>query len=210
MSRLQVTNLAMRFGSRWLFRDLSFELGQGQIMAVTGANGSGKSTLVRILAGVLTPTRGNVSLQSNGAEVHHDDRARSVALVAPYLQLYDGLTLEENLRFVSRVRASAYRGSAVGDLMTRVSLGDRGHDLVGTFSSGMKQRARFAVALAAGSDLLLLDEPSSNLDAVGVDMVRGIIKSEVASGTAVILATNSPQEVEWCESSLRIEDFLRR
>lgn len=210
MSGLEVTNLAMRFGSRWLFRDLSFDLGPGRIMAVTGANGSGKSTLVRILAGVLTPTRGTVSLRANGVAVHDDERARFVALVAPYLQLYDGLTLEENLRFVSRVRASAQSGVGIADLMERVALGDRGGDLVGTFSSGMKQRARFAVALAAGADLLLLDEPSSNLDAVGVDLVREIIASETASGTAIVLATNSSQEAGWCDSSLRIEDFLRR
>lgn len=177
-------------------------------MAITGANGSGKSTLVRIIAGVLTPTRGQVGFWSNGDEVHKDDRALWVALVAPYLQLYDGLTFEENLRFVSKVRTNRSKAS-VQELMERVELADRAGDLIGTFSSGMKQRARFAVALAAGSELLLLDEPSSNLDAIGVEMVKHIIDAEAASGTAVVLATNSREETGWCERSLRIEDFKR-
>jgi len=208
MSKLEVTSLAMRFGPRWLFRDLSFELGPGEIMAVTGSNGSGKSTLVRILAGVLTPTRGKVAFWLNGSEVHKDDRARRVALVAPYLHLYDGLTLEENLRFVTKVRADRSR-APIQQLMERVTLADRAGDLVGTFSSGMKQRARFAVALAAESELLLLDEPSSNLDAAGVELVKQIIDSEVGAGRSVVLATNSREEREWCERSLAIGDFLR-
>jgi heme exporter protein A len=94
--------------------------------------------------------------------------------------------------------------------MERVTLADRAGDLVGTFSSGMKQRARFAVALAAESELLLLDEPSSNLDAAGVELVKQIIDSEVGAGRSVVLATNSQEEREWCERSLRIEDYLRR
>ncbi len=209
MSALEATDLAMRFGSRWLFRDLSFRLESGEIMSVTGPNGSGKSTLVRILAGVLSPTKGAVKQTVNGNLVPDDRRSQSVGLVAPYLQLYDGLTLEENLRFVLKVRAAAHGPLELQHLMQRVALADRAGDLVGTFSSGMKQRARFATALATGSDLLLLDEPSSNLDEVGVDMVKDIIDGAVSDGKAVVLATNSAQETSWCGKNLAIGDFFR-
>lgn len=191
-----------------MFRDLSFRLEAGEIMAVTGPNGSGKSTLVRILAGVLSPTKGVVKQIARGREVPEDRRSQAVGLVAPYLQLYDGLTLEENLRFVLKVRLASHGRAEVQDLMRRVALGDRAADLVGTFSSGMKQRARFATALATGSDLLLLDEPSSNLDEVGVEMVKGIIDDAVNDGKAIILATNSAEEKSWCGKNLAIEDFF--
>lgn len=197
----------MRFGPRWLFGGLSFEAGDGDTLAVTGPNGSGKTTLLRILAGVLTPTQGEVTFRSNGHLVSTDDRALSVAFVAPYLQLYDGLTLEENLDFVVRVRPTARSKRGVSELVDRVGLSDRKNDLVRTFSSGMKQRARFAAALAGECDLLLLDEPSSNLDDAGVDMVKALIAAETAAGTCVVIATNSRQEEEWCERSLRIDSF---
>jgi heme exporter protein A len=209
MPILEVENLAMRFGRRWLFRDLSLTLDRGELMAVTGSNGSGKSTLIRILAGVLTPTRGTVSLRTNGEDIHKDARSQAVGLVAPYLQLYDGLTFAENLTFVRKVRGADHSSGRILDLMERVTLADRADDLVGTFSSGMKQRARFAMALASESDLYLLDEPSSNLDVDGITMIKGIIDDLVATGAAIVLATNSQQETAWCQRSIRIEDFLQ-
>jgi heme exporter protein A len=208
MTRLEVANLSKRFGRRWLFRKLSFGLDGGTSLAITGSNGSGKSTLMRLVAGVLTPTAGRVDLLVDGSPVAEEHRSRYMGFVAPYLQLYDGLTLRENLRFVQRVRGLEHDESATEEAIQRVGLEGRGDDFVSTFSSGMKQRARFAVSEVVDARVLLLDEPTSNLDESGIAIVKRIVDENVSRNRAVIIATNSSEESSWCESALNVETFL--
>ena len=130
--------------------------------------------------------------------------------VAPYLQLYDGLTLRENLRFVQRVRGRTHDDSRIEEIIETVGLTGRGDDPVATYSSGMKQRSRFAVSLVVDPEVLLLDEPLSNLDEKGVTIVRDIFEQTITAGKSVVVATNSRDEAAWCKSSLSVEDFLQR
>jgi heme exporter protein A len=206
---LKVSDISKRFGRRWLFRDLSFELGSGRSLAITGSNGSGKTTLMRLIAGVLTPTRGSVELSVNGEQVDEDSRIFHLGFVAPYLQMYDGLTLRENLRFVQQVRSLPEDPEKIDRAIQQVGLEGRGDDFVATFSSGMKQRARFAILLVVDPRLLLLDEPTSNLDEAGVQIVEKIVRGATEAGKSVIIATNSHLEQSWCESSLNVGDFAK-
>ena len=204
---LDVSGIAKQFGRRSLFRDLSFSLEAGASLAVTGANGTGKSTLLRILAGVLTPTRGNVTLRRNGAVVDSDDHPLHVGLVAPYLNVYDGFSPRENLQFIARARRLDRAADRITRTLGAVELAGRADDAVSTFSSGMKQRVKFAAALLAEPPLLLLDEPNVNLDAAGLHMVRRVIDRQIAAGGLVVVATNVSQEASRHCRTLRIEDF---
>ncbi len=185
-------------------------LSAGQSIAITGMNGSGKSTLLRIIAGVMTPTSGSVELMANDCVVDEELRPLHIGFVAPYLQLYEGLSLRENLRFVQHVRGRGGSGSddVISNVVSRVKLDDRADEPVATFSSGMKQRGRLAIALMADAQLLLLDEPSTNLDADGVAIVLDVVKQQIAKGGAVVVATNSDAERDWCTRSICIEDYL--
>ena len=165
---------------------------------------------MRLVAGVLTPTSGKVELTLNGAAVPDERRSLYMGYVAPYLQLYDGLTLRENLRFVQRVRGRAHDGSRIDEVIERVGLDGRGDDLLSTYSSGMAQRARFSVSLVVDPEILLLDEPLSNLDEAGVAIVRDIFAQQLESGKSVIVATNSRREAAWCASSLNVEAFAKK
>lgn len=205
MPRLVADRLGKRFGRRVLFRNLSFELAGGASLAVTGANGSGKSTLVRILAGVLRPTRGTVSLVGSDGPVPDDERPLRTGLVAPYLNVYDGFTARENLRFLARARRLPEADGRIREVLDAVELGDRGDDLVGTYSSGMKQRARFAAALLADPVVLILDEPTSNLDDAGRAMVDRVMAAHLARGGLLVVATNVAEEAARCDARLRIE-----
>lgn len=207
MPRLEADHLGHRFGRLVLFRELSFELGGGRTLAVTGANGSGKSTLLRILAGVLTPTRGTVRLTVDGQAVSREDRPLRTGLVAPYVNVYDGLTAQENLEFLIQARGLDLADARIGDGLGRVGLADRADDLVGTFSSGMKQRMKYAVALLTEPPLLLLDEPSVNLDAAGLDMVERVMEGQIEQGQLLVVATNIAREAERCDEQLCVEDF---
>jgi heme exporter protein A len=130
-----------------------------------------------------------------------------VGMVAPYLNLYDAFTPRENLRFVARARGLPDYRERIDHVLEDVFLLPRADDPVGTFSSGMKQRMRFAFAFFANPAVLLLDEPTANLDIPGIRMVRGMISSARDEGSVVIIATNDAAEASACDEVICVEDF---
>lgn len=204
---LHSVELGKRFGHRRLFNGLNFRLGAGETMAVTGANGSGKSTLLRILAGVLTPSAGRAELHVKGEPLDAEQHPLHVGFVAPYLNVYDGFTPRENLRFLARTRGLAHAEVRVEETLDYVTLLDRADDPVNTFSSGMKQRVKFAAAVLAEPPLLLLDEPSVNLDAAGLEMVGRVVTDQRRRQGLLVVATNIAKEAEGYDQEIRIETF---
>ncbi len=202
--RLEAEGLGHRFGRRVLFRGLGFALGPGEAVAVTGPNGAGKSTLLQIVAGVRTPTAGAVRLWLGGAEVAGEERPRRVGFVAPYLQLYDAFSARENLAFLASARRLPDAEARIAAVLEAVGLGGRGSDAVGTYSSGMKQRARFAAALLAAPPVLLLDEPTSNLDSAGRAFVEATAEAHCAAGGVLVLATNVEHEAALCDRVIEV------
>lgn len=207
MPTLSAQDLGHRFGRLVLFRRLSFTLAGGQSLAITGANGSGKSTLLRILAGLLTPTAGAVALDEEGHPVPRDARPLRTGLVAPYVNVYDGLTARENLQFLAEARQLPDAEARIAAVLELVGLAGRAGDAVGTYSSGMKQRVKYAAALLAAPPLLLLDEPSVNLDAAGLDMVERVMAHQQATGRLLVVATNVADEAARCDRAISVEDF---
>lgn len=189
----------MRYGRHRLFEALSFHVVPGAPLAVVGGNGSGKSTLLRILAGVLTPLAGTVTLDVADAAVAARDRPRRVGFVAPALELYTPLTARENLAFLARARRL---GEVDLDAaLAAVGLGGRGEEPVATYSTGMRQRLRLAAATLHAPPVLLLDEPGATLDAGG----RAVVASLVAdTSRIVVLATNDPAEAALCARTLTL------
>lgn len=206
MASLAADAVGHRYGSLLLFRRLSFEMGGGDSLAVTGANGAGKSTLLRILAGVLAPKAGRVRLTVDGEAVAPEAHPRRVGLVAPALGLYEPLSARENLAFLARARRLPGAENRIDTALTRVGLAGRADDPVGTFSSGMRQRVKYAAALLADPPLLLLDEPAANLDAAGREMVDAVVADQRARGGIVVVATNRADEAARHDRTLRIED----
>ncbi|MDA0377912.1 MAG: ABC transporter ATP-binding protein [Bacteroidetes bacterium] len=206
-TRLEIRQLGHRFGQRVLFRRVDHVFDGGVTTAITGSNGSGKSTLVRILAGLTRPTKGDVLLQVDGAEVDMERRPLLCGMVAPYLNVYDGFSPRENLEFLASARGLHHRAERVESALERVQLTDRADDPVGTFSSGMIQRVRLACAILADPPVLLLDEPTATLDARGVGIVRAIVEEASGRGCVVIVATNEPDEAAACDLQLDVESF---
>ncbi len=193
MFHLRVEKLAKRFGSRKVFSDIAFDLATGESLAVVGRNGSGKTTLVMTLLGGYRPSNGAITYEENEVKLDEDAVRRRTSLVAPYINLYDTLTAEENLVFFSSVHGSHTTGKEINSLLVRVGLEGRGADLVGSYSSGMKQRLKYAVALLKCPAYLFLDEPTANLDDVGKQMVFDLI-NEYRQKAIVVIATNEKEE----------------
>lgn len=203
MYTLTAENVGKRFGARKVFADISLELQTGQSLALTGRNGAGKSTLIMLLLGIHATTQGLITYACEGQPLEDREFRDRVALVSPYLSLYDQLTAEENLTFLSTLAGLNLTGKAVDDLLAQVGLEGRGSDLVGTFSSGMKQRLKYAAAIMKNPDYLFLDEPTSNLDADGKQIVTEIIDSR-RGGSIIIIATNEEQEYALTDGILQL------
>lgn len=203
MVTVELRGLSKAFDSRVLFRDVDLKLHSGQCLVVTGRNGSGKTTLLRIIAGLARPSRGQVVVTDEAGAMDASRLKRHLGLVAPDLVLYDELTALENLSFFARIRGIPPDRDRAQALLEYVGLQGRGGELVGTFSSGMKQRLKYAYALQHSPSVLLLDEPTSNLDEDGVEMARRVILSQKQRGV-LVLATNNFEETVYGDQVLRL------
>lgn len=193
------------YNRRPIFSGVSFRLGTGDSLAISGRNGSGKSTLLKIVASLLSPTAGTVTLAAGGKEVPPRFAFRRIGMVAPYLQVYEEFTALENLVVIDRIRGSSRTAGEYERLLAAVSLERRKHDQVRTFSSGMKQRLKYALARMGDPPVLLLDEPRTNLDAEGIGMMTALVADRLREGI-VVIATNEREDLDLCSASIALGD----
>jgi heme exporter protein A len=196
--RISFSNLAKRYDTRVVFKGVSGEAHPGEVLVVTGPNGSGKSTLVRILCGLVRPTRGEVrwSDAATGALERHQWR-HHLGVVAPAMAVYEELSAMENLEFYARVRGLGRSSARCRACLEQVGLDPDRRTPVAGFSTGMTQRLKIAQAMLHDPPVLMLDEPGSNLDPAGHDWLESFARSAAAAGRTVILATNDRSEMGW-------------
>lgn len=192
--KIVVENIEKKFRYHSVLKDVSFELQSPDSLVITGSNGSGKTTLVKILCGLLSPTNGKVRLIKNGKEIPTAEQKFHFGLVGPYLQLYKDLTAWENLLFFAKVRGTQPDINRLKNLIESVGLKGREHEELKNYSSGMLQRVKYLTAIYHNPEILVLDEPTSNLDEAGKNFVRQTIAAQSEKGM-VIIATNEPEEV---------------
>lgn len=203
---LQVTSLQKSFGRRLVFSGINFRLDSACIFGISGPNGAGKSTLIKILAGINSPSKGEVIHKEDGRIIPQDKLHNFIGFVSPYLVLYDEFTALENLHYFSSIRNLAFDNGKVNYLLTKFLLQKRKDDLVKTFSSGMKQRLKFIFALMHTPNFIFLDEPTSNLDDEGKQTVYELIKSE-AEKSIVIIASNEKNDLNYCSQILELNNY---
>jgi heme exporter protein A len=203
---IESVNLNKTFGRRLIFKDLNFRIAENGITGISGPNGSGKSTLVKILAGVNSPTSGKVIHSVDNKEIHPDKLHNHIGFVSPYLILYEEFSAWENLNHFAKIRDVKFNNEKIEYLLNQFLLFDRRNDYVKTYSSGMKQRLKFIFALMHSPQLIILDEPTSNLDAEGKDSVYKITEEESKSGI-VIIASNEKSDLALCSKEIKLEEF---
>jgi heme exporter protein A len=184
------------FGEKRIFQYISFELNDGESLAVVGPNGSGKTTLIRVLCGLIRPSEGILYYSDNDKKIAWPELYHQIGLVGPYLELYEELTARENLSFFAKIRNLQHCDKWIDELMSRFLLRGRENDLLKEYSSGMLQRLKYVFALMGKPKILFLDEPTSNLDQQGIDIVYDIMLQQKRDGLLVI-ATNDPMDLKY-------------
>ena len=200
--KLRALNLTKKFDRKIIFENVSFELSEGSSLAITGKNGSGKSTLIKIIANVIEKSGGEINFFSNGTEVKREHFYKYIGFVSPYLNLYDEFTGYENLKIISNIRGT--KGDNIDGVLKKVGLYDRRHDLLKIYSSGMKQRLKIAFSILHNPEILLFDEPTSNLDSEGINVVDEIT-NDYKNGRILVIATNDEREKSLCESEVNLD-----
>jgi heme exporter protein A len=202
---LAAESINKTFGRRLIFKDISFKLNSSTIFGISGPNGSGKSTLVKIIANIISPSSGKLIHNFNGIEIKPENLHNHIGLVSPYLVLYDEFTAYENLNYFSEIRGIPFNKGRVDDLLNKFLLFNRKEDLVKTYSSGMKQRLKFIFALMHSPQLIILDEPTSNLDDEGKEVVYELVKEE-GSNNIVIIASNEKTDLSLCNETIDLKN----
>jgi ABC-2 type transport system ATP-binding protein len=192
---LQCRDLHLRYGRVVALDGLSLDVAPGLMTGFVGPNGAGKTSTMRIVLGVLGPDSGTVTWK--GAPVDADARRRFGYMpeergLYPKMKVADQLTYLARLHGLDTVQAQR----ATDDLLDRLGIGDRAGDTVESLSLGNQQRVQLAAALVHGPDLLVLDEPFSGLDPIGVDVLAGVLQEEVARGVPVLFSSHQLELVE--------------
>lgn len=198
MNDLTLVHITKQFREHVVLNDISMVLSAGKVYGLVGRNGSGKTMLLRILAGLIRPSEGQIRL--NGQKIVHKKNRRSlprIGLILEHAGLYPHLTGRENLRTLAKIRRLADE-TAITDSICRVGLDPDDKRVYREYSLGMKQRLLVAQAIMEKPDILLLDEPTSALDENGRELIRKIILEEAERGALVIVASHSDEEISQC------------
>ena len=204
---MQITlqNIGRRFNREWIFRDVNYTFKSGAAYAILGPNGSGKSTLLQVLNGSLVPSTGTLSYELKGQSVEVEKAYQHLSLAAPYLELIEDFTLTEMIDFHFQFKAfrDGLNTQSIIDLLGLRASKDK---MIKYFSSGMKQRTKLALAFCADTPMLMLDEPTSNLDVQGVDWYLSLVE-KFSKGRLTIICSNQPAEYGFCGELINITDY---
>jgi ABC-type multidrug transport system ATPase subunit len=203
--KITLEQIGRRFNREWIFRNVNYVFESGKSYAILGANGSGKSTLLQVISSSLTSSEGKVSYFNSNEAIDIEDIFHELSLAAPYLDLIEEFSLSEHIDF--HFQFKKYRdGYNKRSLISLLDLQHSEHKALKNFSSGMKQRVKLALAFCSDTKVLLLDEPTSNLDLQGVEWYLSLIK-QFSTDRLVIVCSNQPHEYAFCDEQISVEDY---
>lgn len=201
---ITLSHTGKRFNRDWIFRNLNVEFHQGKTYAITGANGSGKSTLLQVIAGATMQTEGKIQyFNKTNKSVADDLIYQHISIAAPYLELIEEMTANEFLDFHSTFKPL---NQSIPEILSIVGLEKAANKQMRYYSSGMKQRLKLAQAFFSQSSVLMLDEPTTNLDAEGIALYLRLIQ-EHSKNRLVIVCSNDKTEYDFCEEIISIEQY---
>ena len=200
---IKLTNTGKRFNREWIFRHFEYEFLSGKKYAIIGSNGSGKSTLLQVISGAISHNEGKIEMIFNGSPILEENCFQYLSIAAPYLELIEEMTATEFLNFHASLKPLTHSTESI---LSFINLEKAAQKQIRYYSSGMKQRLKLAQAFFCSTPLLLLDEPTTNLDAEGIALYQQII-AEHSHQKLVIISSNDPQEYSFCDEVIAIANY---
>lgn len=206
--QVKLQNIGKNFQNHAVFKGVSLQLPDNYRGVILGGNGSGKSTLLKVISGALTPSTGSVIFNENGRNIPQEKHSQKVAFCGPYTDLIEDFTLTEILEFHQKFRPFL-AGISQSEILDWLQLRRFENKSIKTYSSGMKQRVRLALAIFSDVPLLLLDEPTSNLDPDGKLWYRKLIETHLGKRSAIVASNYFAEEYFFAENEIALRDFQK-
>lgn len=205
MISLSVSNLTKKYNRKTVLDNIQFDHSSG-VLGISGSNGSGKSTLMKCLAGLLRPNSGKFIWKMNGDLLSQTEFKNYIGFAAPYISLYEELTVIENLRFLSEVSQKNLDEAELQELLSKTETNLLKEKLYKSLSTGQQQRVKLASSLIRNPKILFWDEPGSNLDSDGHELVKTLLAEQKEKGALIFLASNDPDEIALCDKKIVLSD----
>ena len=203
--KLVLDNIGRHFNREWIFKHINYTFIDGESYAILGANGSGKSTLVQLIAASLSPSEGRLNYYLNDTIIDPEKIFEQISLTAPYLELIEEFTLDEIIQFHFQFKRYL-PGLNAETVIALLNFKNVTHKSLKYFLSGMKQRVKLALALCADTPILLLDEPTANLDQQGIDWYLQLI-TQLSSHRLTIVCSNQEHEYQCCKHQIALSAY---
>ena len=197
--KIIATGIHKKFRQEWVFKALNYTFESGKSYAIVGQNGAGKSTLLKTLAQYSLPNKGTVEFEGVSENVN-----KQISFAAPYSELIEEFTLPELLSFLIEIDFLDARWD-FNSFTSFINLRPSETKYIKNFSSGMRQKVKLGVALAADRPILCLDEPTSNLDEAAKNWFYKALESQ--RHKLILIASNEKAEIDLCTDSLAIADY---
>lgn len=203
---ISLNNIGKRYNFEWIFRKVNYDFTSENNYVILGSNGSGKSTLLQVIAGNLTHSEGKIEYQVSGIKYQEENIFTQLSFCAPYLDLFEEFTLTESIEFQGKFKPFQ-SGLDVKKIIELTELEKSKDKQLKYYSSGMKQRVRLALAVLADTPLLLLDEPTSNLDKKAIDWYQKLVTDHSKNRLIIVASNQQEYEYPFCNKQLNIEEY---
>ena len=203
--QIELKQIGRRFNREWIFKGVNYSFQSGESYAILGINGSGKSTFLQVISGSLSPSAGSINYTKNNVELSVESIFEELSIAAPYLELIEEFTLTEvlNFHFQFKNRIANLNNK---DLIALLDMESSKNKELKYFSSGMKQRVKLVLAFCSNTSILLLDEPTANLDEQGINWYKELV-NKFSNNRLVIVCSNQSHEYEFCKHQIQIADY---
>lgn len=206
MININLQNIGKQYNTDWIFSGISIDISPDKSTAILGSNGSGKSTLLQIILSAITPTVGAINYHKNDVKINPEDAFKLMSISAPYIELIEEFTLKEMIVFHNKLKPLLLPSD---DIIQVCKLEKSTNKLIRNFSSGMKQRVKLALSILSQSPVLLLDEPTSNLDLSGIDWYIEMVNKYRSTRTIVVSSNSIEHEYSFCNQVINLENYKK-
>lgn len=204
--KIKLNNIGKRFNREWIFRKVDFQFESNKVYGVIGPNGSGKSTLLKLISQAEIPSEGKIEFSLNEKEISSESAYKYLSIAAPYTDVAEQLTLGEFLNFHLNF-SPLKNGLSKSEFLQTVYLEDSVNKQISFFSSGMKQRLKLGLALLSQKPLVILDEPSSNLDEKGIELYQQLLKENCEKRIILIGSNEEQKELQMADQKINITNY---